>query len=101
MGILAELWTQRMDNLGGVTSFVVTPLTFLSGKFHSVEDLPEAFRLAADLDPSFYMLDGFRYGFVGRADGPLGVGVAVVLGANALLAALCWRAVAAGWRLKP
>jgi ABC-2 type transport system permease protein len=101
VGILTGLWAQRMDHLGAATSFVVTPLTFLSGTFYSVGDLPEGFRLAAHLNPFFYMIDGFRYGFVGRADGPLGVGVAVLLGANALLAALCWRAVASGWRLKP
>ncbi len=100
-GILAGLWAQRMDQLGAVTSFVVTPLTFLSGTFYSVADLPERFRAAVHLNPFFYMIDGFRYGFVGRADGPLGVGVAVLAGTNALLAALCWRAVASGWRLKP
>ena len=101
LGVLAGLWVQKMDQLGAVTSFVVTPLTFLSGTFYSVADLPEGFRAAVHLNPFFYMIDGFRYGLVGHADGPLGVGVAVLAGTNALLAVLCWRAVASGWRLKP
>ncbi len=68
LGVLAGLWVQKMDQLGAVTSFVVTPLTFLSGTFYSVAELPEAFRLAAHLNPFFYMIDGFRYGFFGVSD---------------------------------
>ncbi len=90
-----------MDHLGAVTNFVVAPLTFLSGTFYSIDTLPEAFRVAVRLNPVFYLIDGFRYGFIGRSDGSLAVGVAVAVGANALLAALCHRALATGWRLKP
>lgn len=100
-GVLAGLWAEKMDHLGAVTSFVVMPLTFLSGTFYSIGDLPEGFRVAAQLNPLFYTIDGFRYGFIGRADGSLAVGVAVMIGANLVLAWLCHRAFAAGWRLKP
>jgi ABC-2 type transport system permease protein len=53
------------------------------------------------LNPFFYMIDGFRYGLVGHADGSLAVGVAVLAGTNVLLAVSCWRVLASGWRLKP
>ena len=100
LGILGGLWAQKMDHLGAVTSFIVTPLTFLSGTFYSVTDLPEPFRVAAYLNPFFYMIDGFRYGVTGYADGCPITGVAVMIGANLLLAGVCYRAVATGWRLK-
>ncbi len=100
LGILGGLWAQKMDHLGAMTSFVVTPLTFLSGTFYSIADLPNAFQAMVHLNPFFYMIDGFRFGITGHADGPLGVGLAVMTGANILLAVACHRLVAAGWRLK-
>ena len=100
IGILGGLWAQKMDQLGAVTNFVVTPLTFLSGTFYSVADLPEPFRLAAHLNPFFYMIDGFRYGVTGYADGSIPVGLAVMIGANLFLATACYRVFATGWRLK-
>ena len=100
LGILGGLWSQKMDQLAVVTNFVVTPLTFLSGTFYSVADLPEAFRVVAHLNPFFYMIDGFRYGVTGHADGSVAAGVWVLIGANLTLAVACHRIVAAGWRLK-
>ena len=100
LGILGGLWAQKMDHLGVVTNFIVTPLTFLSGTFYSVADLPEPFRVVAQLNPFFYMIDGFRYGVTGYADGCPITGLAVMIGANLLLAGACYRAVATGWRLK-
>ena len=100
LGILGGLWAQKMDHLGAVTSFVVTPLTFLSGTFYSVADLPAAFQAVIHLNPFFHMIDGFRFGITGHADGSLVVGLAVMTGANVLLAAACHRLVATGWRLR-
>ncbi|MCB4824218.1 MULTISPECIES: ABC transporter permease [Roseicella] len=99
LGILGGLWAQKMDHLGAVTSFVVTPLTFLSGTFYSVADLPPSFQAVAHANPFFYMIDGFRYGITGHADGSLAVGLAVMAGANLLLAVVSWRLMTAGWRL--
>jgi ABC-2 type transport system permease protein len=101
LGILGGLWSQKMDHLGAVTNFVVTPLTILSGTFYSVEDLPARFQFIAHANPFFYMIDGFRYGVTGYADGSLAAGVAVMIAANLLVALACYRLVAAGWRLKP
>jgi ABC-2 type transport system permease protein len=96
LGILGGLWAQKMDHLGAVTSFVVTPLTFLSGTFYSVADLPPRFQAVAHANLFFYMIDGFRYGITGHADGSLAAGLAVMAGANLLLALVSWRLVAAG-----
>jgi ABC-2 type transport system permease protein len=99
-GILAGLWAQRMDQLGAVTSFVVTPLTFLSGTFYSVADLPEAFRLAAHLNPFFYMIDGFRRGFFGVSDVSPFLSLAVVGTAFVIVASIALRLLASGYKLR-
>ena len=101
LGILGGLWAQKMDQLGAVTSFVVTPLTFLSGTFYSAVNLPPLFQAVIHANPFFYMIDGFRYGITGHADGALIVGLAVMGGTNLLLVVACYRIVATGWRLKP
>src|SRR3546814_13816660 len=69
-----------------VTNFVVVPLKFLSGTFYSVDELAGPFRAAALVNPFFYLIDGFRYGMTGYADGSHLAGVAVMIEANALLA---------------
>jgi ABC-2 type transport system permease protein len=100
IGMLAGIWADKFDHLAAVTNFVITPLAFLSGTFYSVERLPAGWRLIADLNPFFYMIDGFRYGFIGHADGSLTAGIAVMIGANLALGLLTWRLVAVGWKLK-
>ncbi len=101
LGVLAGLWSQKMDHLAAITNFVVAPLTFLSGTFYSVADLPEVFRVAAHGNPFFYMIDGFRYGITGHADGALIAGLVVMSLANVALALASYGIVASGWRLKP
>jgi ABC-2 type transport system permease protein len=79
---------------------VITPLSFLSGTFYSVERLPEGWSFAAHLNPFFYMIDGFRYGITGHADGSVLAGMAVLAGVDLVLGIACWRALARGWKLK-
>ncbi|HUO22496.1 MAG TPA: ABC transporter permease [Caulobacteraceae bacterium] len=99
-GVLAALWAVKFDHLATVSNFVVMPLTFLSGTFYSVTRLPPVFRAASRLNPMFYLIDGFRYGFIGHADGDLWTGAAFV-GVLALgLTVLVWRLFAIGYRLK-
>jgi ABC-2 type transport system permease protein len=100
LGILAGIWAEKFDHMAAVTNFIVTPLSFLSGTFYSVDRLPEGWRFVAHLNPFFYMIDGFRYGFIGHADGSLAVGMAVLIGVNAALLLLCFRLIASGYRLK-
>jgi len=100
LGILAGIWAEKFDHMAAVTNFIVTPLSFLSGTFYSVDRLPECWRFVAHLNPFFYMIDGFRYGFIGHADGSLAVGMAVLIAVNAALLLLCFRLIASGYRLK-
>jgi ABC-2 type transport system permease protein len=75
-------------------------LAFLSGTFYSIEFLPEKWQIVALWNPFFYMIDGFRYAFIGRADGSLLVGVVVMVTINATLLLLCHRMFASGYKLK-
>ncbi len=100
LGMLAGIWADRFDHIAAVTNFVVTPLTFLSGTFYSIGRLPGVWQELARLNPFFYMIDGFRYAFIGAADGSLQAGLAVLIAANAALAWACHRAFATGYKLK-
>jgi ABC-2 type transport system permease protein len=100
LGILAGLWAERMDSLATVTNFAIAPLTFLSGTFYAITDLPGALQKILILNPFFHMIDGFRRGFIGGTD-DIFVGVVIMLGANAAVFGLCHLAVARGWRIKP
>jgi ABC-2 type transport system permease protein len=101
IGLLAGLWAEKFDQMSAVTNFIITPLSFLSGAFYSTQRLPLAGRIVAHLNPFFYMIDGFRYGFIGHADGSLAAGLAVLAGANLLLWFAAWRLIARGYHLRP
>jgi ABC-2 type transport system permease protein len=101
IGILAGLWAEKFDQMAAVTNFVITPLSFLSGAFYSTGRLPDFWREIAHLNPFFYMIDGFRYGFIGHADGSLGAGLAVLATANVLLWLATWRLIHKGYKLRP
>jgi ABC-2 type transport system permease protein len=100
LGIVAGLWSQKFDHLAAVTNFVVMPMTFLSGTFYLIERLPEPFRTATQFNPMFYLIDGFRFGFIGRAEGPVMLGAAVVGLVTLALAAWAWSLFRSGWRLQ-
>ncbi len=100
LGVLGAIWAEKFDHMAAVTNFVITPLTFLSGTFYSVEGLPHFWRVIAHLDPFFYMIDGFRYGFIGHADGSLTAGIVVMMVTNAGLWWLAWRLFTIGYKLK-
>jgi len=100
LGLLGGIWADKFDHIAAVTNFVVTPLSFLSGTFYSIERLPSPWHGVALWNPFFYMIDGFRYGFIGHADGPLWVGVAVMIGINVGLLGLCYVLIARGYKLK-
>jgi ABC-2 type transport system permease protein len=79
---------------------VITPFAFLSGTFYSVERLPGFWKSAAHFNPFFYMIDGFRYGFIGHADAPVWTGVIVMLAIDAVLLLAVHRWFKRGYRLK-
>jgi ABC-2 type transport system permease protein len=100
LGMIGGIWSEKFDHIAAFTNFVVTPLTFLSGTFYSVDRLPPTFWWLAHFNPFFYMIDGFRYGFIGQSDGTLAIGIVVMLGINAALAALLLRMLSSGYKLK-
>jgi ABC-2 type transport system permease protein len=100
VGVLTGLWSEKFDQLAAVTNFIVMPMTFLSGTFYLIDRLPGPFRVASQFNPFFYLIDGFRYGFIGKAEGSLTVGVLVTAGLVLVLSAAAWEAFRRGWRLK-
>ena len=100
LGLLAGIWAERFDQMATVTNFVVTPLSFLSGTFYSIAQLPGPFLVAAYLNPFFYLIDGLRFGFTGHADGPILIGALAVAAVNLGLWLLAHALIARGYRLK-
>jgi ABC-2 type transport system permease protein len=100
LGMIGGIWADKFDHMAAVTNFVITPFAFLSGTFYSIQRLPEFFQTLAHLNPFFYMIDGFRYGFTGVTDTAPLLGVAVMLGIDTVLALVCWRLFATGYKLK-
>jgi ABC-2 type transport system permease protein len=68
MGLIAGLWAEKFDQIATFQNFVVMPMTFLAGVFYSVQGLPEIWQRVSHLNPLFYLVDGFRYGFFGTSD---------------------------------
>ncbi len=100
VGMWTGIWAEKFDHLASVTNFVVMPLTFLSGTFYSVDRLPEPFRSISHFNPLFYLIDGFRYGFLGTAASNIAVGVVVSGVLTLALAIVNWWLFKIGWRLK-
>lgn len=100
LGIIAGLWARRMDEQSAITSFVIAPITLLSGTFFAIGSLPPPFREIALADPLLYMVDGLRRGLIGSAETSATAAVVVMSLANLTLALLCYRLLKLGWRLK-
>ncbi len=100
LGVAGGLWSEKFDHMAMVQNFVIMPATFLSGTFYSVDRLPGAWKLLCHLNPFFYMIDGFRYGFIGVSDGTLGIGLTIMAVINVALLLLSWRMIATGYKIK-
>jgi ABC-2 type transport system permease protein len=68
LGLIAGLWAEKFDQMAAFQNFVIMPMTFLSGVFYSIHSLPAVWQRVSHLNPFFYMIDGFRYGFFGVSD---------------------------------
>jgi ABC-2 type transport system permease protein len=100
LGLLAGLWAEKFDQIAAFQNFLVLPLTMLSGVFYSIHSLPPLWQQVTHLNPFFYMIDGFRYGFFGAADVAPAASLAVVAVSLALLSALALRLLAAGYKIR-
>ena len=100
LGLVAGIWADKFDQIAAFQNFVILPLTFLSGVFYSIHSLPPAWQAASHLNPFFYMIDGFRYGFHGVSDFPPGASLAVVAVSFVLLSAGCLLMLRSGYKLR-
>ena len=100
LGAVGGIWAEKFDHLAAITNFVIVPLTFLSGTFYDIKVLVEPFQSAAHFDPIFYLIDGFRAGFIGVSNSDLMVGV-IASGIFTFLASLwVWWLFRTGYKLK-
>jgi len=79
LGIIIGLWAEKFDHMASATNFVIVPLSFLSGTFYSIDRLPEILKSISLANPFFYIIDGFRYGFLGTSDGSIYFGLMYLL----------------------
>lgn len=100
IGILSGIWAEKFDQLAVVNQFIILPLSYLSGTFYHIDILPPLFQKLSLANPLFYLIDGFRYGFIGTADGDVKVGVIMIAIINLILLFIVLRVFKSGWRLK-
>jgi ABC-2 type transport system permease protein len=100
LGLLTSIWAEKFDHAAAITNFVVAPLSLLSGTFYSVEQLSPVFRAISHANPFFYVISGFRFGFLGQSDSPLMVGAVGLLALNIVLWAACYALLRSGWKIK-
>ena len=74
IGVVAGLWAEKFDHMASVTNFLIIPLSFLSGTFYTIDNLPDFIQIISKCNPFFYMIDGFRYGFLNQSDGSIFIG---------------------------
>ncbi|MFK7841679.1 MAG: ABC transporter permease [Sphingorhabdus sp.] len=100
LGVLTSIWAEKFDHAAAVSNFVVAPLALLSGTFYSIDRLSPAFQTVSHANPFFYAISGFRYGFLGEADSPVGLGAIILLAINVGLALICYLLLKTGWKIK-
>jgi ABC-2 type transport system permease protein len=100
LGMLGGIFAETFDHMAAVTSYVITPLAFLSGTFYSVHNLPTFWYEVSRYNPFFYMIDGFRYGVTGYHDGNLTVGMITICVVTILLWCAVYALLKAGYRIK-
>ncbi|OBV11613.1 ABC transporter permease [Erythrobacter dokdonensis] len=104
LGLATSVWAEKFDHNAAITNFIIAPLSLLSGTFYVIENLDPAFQWVSRANPFFYVISGFRYGFLGQSD--IGDGGAVLAAAggllalNVVLAAAVYALLRSGWKLK-
>jgi ABC-2 type transport system permease protein len=100
LGLIAGLWAEKFDQLAAFQNFVVMPMTFLSGVFYSIHSLPPIWQKVSHLNPFFYMIDGFRFGFFGQSDVSPWLSFSVVGGVLAVVSAIAIHLLRTGYKLR-
>jgi len=100
LGMIAGIWAEKFDQIAAFQSFLIVPLTFLSGVFYSIKSLPPFWYEFSKWNPFFYMIDGFRYGFFGQSDQPILISFVAMLLAATVLTLLCILLFRSGYKLR-
>jgi ABC-2 type transport system permease protein len=100
LGLIAGLWAEKFDQLAAFQNFVIMPMTFLSGVFYSIHSLPAFWQGVSHLNPFFYMIDGFRFGFFGQSDVSPWLSLAIVAVALAAASALALHLLRIGYKMR-
>jgi ABC-2 type transport system permease protein len=100
LGLVAGLWAEKFDQIAAFQNFIIMPMTFLSGVFYSVGSLPPFWKAVSHLNPFFYMIDGFRFGFFGVSDVSPWISFAVVGTSLMVVCALCLHLLKIGYKIR-
>jgi ABC-2 type transport system permease protein len=100
LGVLTGIWADKFDHAAAITNFIVQPLTLLSGTFYAIDRVSPAMKWLSHANPFFYIIDGFRFGFLGVADGLALQGAIIIAVIDVVLWAAAFHALRTGWRLK-
>ena len=100
LGLIAGLWADKFDQMGAFQNFLIMPMTFLSGVFYSINSLPSFWQTLSHLNPFFYMIDGFRYGFFGQSDVSPWLSLAIVGTALVCVSALALHLLRTGYKIR-
>ncbi len=100
LGLITSIWAEKFDHAAAVSNFVVAPLSLLSGTFYSIDTLSPLFRAFSHANPFFYVISGFRYGFIGEADSPILFGALLLLAINLGLGLICFILLKSGWKIR-
>jgi ABC-2 type transport system permease protein len=100
LGLIGGIWAEKFDQIAAFQNFLIMPLTFLSGVFYSVHSLPPFWQGLSHLNPFFYMVDGFRYGFFGRSDVPPWTSLTIVSLTLLVLAVVAITLLKRGYKIR-
>jgi ABC-2 type transport system permease protein len=101
LGVIAGIYSDKVDQLAAFSNFIILPLTFLSGVFYSIHSLPPFWQAMSHANPIFYMIDGFRYGFFGQADVSPWLSLAIVAVSFLAVSLLALALLRSGYKLRP
>lgn len=100
LGVIAGLWAEKFDQMAAFQNFIIMPMTFLSGVFYSIHSLPDVWQRVSHLNPFFYMIDGFRYGFFGVSDVSPWLSLSIVATALVLVSGLALHLLRTGFKIR-
>mgnify|MGYP006087291753 CR=1 FL=1 len=100
VGMIAGLWAEKFDHMATVTNFIIVPLSFLSGTFYTIDKLPYFLQVVSKVNPFFYMIDGFRYSFIGKADGSIFIGIIYLTSLSIIIGFLSYLLFKNGYKIR-